>query len=601
MLSTFRKFTKVVIWLVIIAFVGTIIFAWGMEITQSKAQRNIVGTINGKDIDYRVYQTYYEQLYQSKQAGSDQELDATTLRQIRQQAWDNLVSEYLLNQQIEKRGIKETDEEIVGFLRYQPPTELQQIQEFQTDGKFDYQKYISAMTNPQAATFWASVEARYRPQIRIYKLQQEVAATARITEDELHNYFIATQEKVRGQIINVPAVKFSEPGPEVSDEQLRQYYESHKEDYKTDERASLECVLFSKKATEDDWARVKTELEAIKARIDAGEDFGDMAKSYSEDGAAKNGGDLGVFRKGQMVPEFDQVAFALETGQVSEPVRTRFGWHLIKVFSKQQDVSGEQIQASHILLRVQPSTETTDQMFRTANKILDEMSGSDLAAAAAAMGLKTELTGSFVKGGSIPKIGADRKINDFAFKNDVGEVSPIYETDSAIVIAKVVERTPAGIAPFEIAKASVRRDVVNQMAMEACQSEMMRVGAQIAAGVPFETAAKNAGYTPITTDLISREGFIPGIGTDPYVIGTLFNLANPGDVSKPFKYNRGWAIVKLLERQSADASQYAAKRDSLEQALLSTKQREVFNAWYQDLMTSAQVEDYLDEFFSVRE
>jgi peptidyl-prolyl cis-trans isomerase D len=601
MLSTFRKFTKVVIWVVIIAFVGTIIFAWGMEVTRSKAQRNIVGSIDGKDIDYRVYQTYYDRLYQSKQAGTDQELDPTTLRQIRTQAWDNLVSEYLLNQQIEKRKIKETNEEVVAFLRYQPPTELQQNPEFQTDGKFDYQKYISAMTNPQAAQFWASVEAMYRPQLRVYKLQQEVVTAARVTEDELHDYFVATREKAKAEVINVPVIKFSEPGPEVSDDRLRQYYESHKEDYKTDERASLECVIFSKKPTEDDWLRIKKEADGIKARIDAGEDFADMAKSYSEDGSAKNGGDLGVFKKGSMVPEFEQVAFSLEPGQVSEPVRTRFGWHIIKVFSKQKDVSGEQVQASHILLRVQPSTETTDQAFRTANKVLDELSGSDLAAAAAGLSLKTEMTGSFAKNASIPKIGADRKINEFAFKNKVGAISPIYETDSAIVIAKIIEQSPAGIAPFELAKTSVRRDVVNQMAMESCRSEMERVDAQIKAGMPFETAGKDAGYPPITSDLISREGFIPGIGSDPYIIGTIFNLANPGDVSGPFKYNRGWAIAKLLERQSADLTQYATVRDSLEQTLLATKQRELFNAWYQNLMASAKIEDYLDEFFSIRE
>lgn len=601
MLSTFRRFTKVVIWVVIIAFVGTIIFAWGMEITQSKAQRNIVGTINGKDIDYRVYQNYYDRLYQSKQTGSDQELDPTTLRQIRQQAWDNLVSDYLLNQQIEKRGIKETDEEIVSFLRYQPPTELQQNPEFQTDGKFDYQKYISAMTNPQAASFWASVEALYRPELRVYKLQQQVVTAARVTEDELQDYFMATQEKVKGEVINAPVTKYNNPGPDVSDEQLRQYYESHKDDYKTDERAALECVLFSKVATEDDWLRVQKEAESIKAKIDAGDDFAEMAKAYSEDGSAKNGGDLGVFKKGSMVPEFEQAAFSLEPGQVSEPVRTRFGWHIIKVFSKKQDVSGDEVQASHILLRVQPSTETTDQMFRTANKVLDELSGGDLAAAAAGLGLKTEMTGTFTKNAPIPKIGTDRKINEFAFKNEVGAISPIYETDSAIVIAKVVERTPAGIAPLELAKPTVRRDVVNQMAMDACRSDMERVAAQINAGTLFETAGKDAGYPPITTDLISREGFIAGIGGDPYIIGSLFNLANPGDVSKPFKYNRGWAIVKLLERQSADLSKYATVRDSLEQSLLTTKQREVFNAWYQDLMASAKIEDYLDEFFSLRE
>jgi peptidyl-prolyl cis-trans isomerase D len=440
MLSTFRKFTKVVIWVVIIAFVGTIIFAWGMEITQSKAQRNIVGTINGKDIDYRVYQKYYDRLYESKQANNDQELDASTLHQIRTQAWDNLVSDCLLNQQIDKRQIKETDDEVVAFLRYQPPAELQQNPSFQTDGKFDYQKYVSAMTNPQAASFWASVEAVYRPELRVYKLQQQVAMAARVTEDELHDYFVATQEKAKAEIINVPAVKYSQPGPEVSDQQLQQYYDSHKDDYKTDERASLECVIFSKKPSEDDWLRVKKEADAIKARIDAGEDFAELAKAYSEDGSAKNGGDLGKFKKGSMVPEFEQAAFALEPGQVSEPVRTRFGWHIIKVFSVQKDVSGEEIQASHILLRVQPSTETTDLAFRTANKVLDELSGSDLAAAAAGVGLKTEMTGPFIKNATIPKIGADKKISDFAFKNKVGTISPIFETDSEIGRASCRER-----------------------------------------------------------------------------------------------------------------------------------------------------------------
>jgi len=601
MLGTFRKFTKVVIWVVVVAFVGTIIFAWGMEVTRSKTQKNIVGTIDGKDIDYRLYQTYYERLYQDQQGRSEAELDNNALRMLRRQAWDNLVGEYLIKREIEKRKIQETDEELVSYLRYQPPADLQQNPAFQTDGKFDYQKYMQAMAdpNPQAVQFWASVETAYRPELRILKLQQQIVSTVRVTEDDIRDYYLNTQEKSKAQIIDVSLLKFSQPGPEVSESDIRSYYESHKEDYKVKDRASLDFVLFSKDPTEEDWQKVKVEADLIKTKIDAGDDFAELAKAYSEDNSsAKNGGDLGWFGKGSMVPEFEAAAFSLPEGRVSEPVRSQFGWHIIKVQGKKQESDGEQVQASHILLRVRSSNETLDRAFRNANGLLEAISGSDLAGPAARLNYKVDNTGLFFKGSPIPKIGSDKKINDFAFDKVVGTVSPILETDAAIIVARVAEHGPAGIATYEEAKSRARRALVDELAMKACQAEAAGISAQIKAGASFEQAAKSAGYGVAETDLIARDGFITQIGRDAVVMGAIFSLANPGDISGPVKYARGCAIIKLLERVTPDLSQFALARDSLEQKLISTKQQETFNAWFNDLLTSAKVEDYLDEFYA---
>ena len=252
MLGTFRKFTKVVIWVVVVAFVGTIIFAWGMEVTRSKSQRNIIGTIDGKDIDYRLYQPYYDRLYQDQQARSEAELDNNAMRMLRRQAWENLVGEYLINREIQKRKIHETDEELVSYLRYQPPADLQQNSAFQTEGKFDYQKYMQAMADPtpQAVQFWASVEAAYRPELRILKLQRQIVSTVRVTDDDIRDYYLDKQEKAKAQIIDVSVLKFSQPGPEVSESDIRSYYDSHKEDYKVKDPGSLDYVLFSKDPTE---------------------------------------------------------------------------------------------------------------------------------------------------------------------------------------------------------------------------------------------------------------------------------------------------------------------------------------------------------------
>jgi peptidyl-prolyl cis-trans isomerase D len=602
MLSTFRKFTKVVIWVVVVAFVGTIIFAWGMDVTRSKAQKNIVGTIDGEDINYQIYQRYYDRLYQDEQARSEAELDDAIIRRIRIQAWDNLVTENLLTREIEKRHIRVTDDEMVSFLRYQPPVDLQQHPDFQTDGQFDYEKYMSAMVNPSpgATQFWASVEALYRPELRKFKLQQEIMSTIRVTEDEIRDYYLNSQEKASARIINVPITRYSEPGPDASEEEIRGYYESHKDKYKIGERAALECVIFSKDPTEEDWERIKTEAELIKAKIDEGDDFTELAQAYSEDATAKSGGDVGWFGKDQMVKEFEETAFALEIGQVSEPVRTEFGWHIIKVDDRKKDKDGEQVKASHILLKIRASNETFDLAYRKCNRILDEVSGSDLAGAAEKAGLTTENTGLFTKDASIPKIGFNKRISEFAFKNKVGTISPILDTDAAILIVKIAERVPAGISSFEEARDRAERDLIDEIALQMCEQEIGKIHAKIKEGTKFEKAAKNAGYDVIKTGEVNRQSYIPTVGRDPEILGTIFSLNNPGDISEPFGYSRGWAIIKLLERQSADLADYGVVRDSLEQIILTTKQQEVFNAWFIDMVESTEIEDYLDEIFTAR-
>lgn len=599
MLSTFRRYTKAFIWVVIIAFVGTIVLVWGMDITGYKSQSNIVGTIGGEKIERNTFQPYYEREYEAEQSRmNNEELDDATIRQIKQKAWNTLVADILINRELERRKIKETDDEVVNFLRYQPPAFVQEVPAFQTDGKFDQNKYLSAMqdASPEAARFWAEVEAVVRPELRRYKLQYQIASTARVTEDEIHDYFTDTKEQASAQIIVVPVAKFSPSVISPSDTEIKDYYDNHKDQYKVGERASLDCLIFSKDPTEDDWARVRLELQDARDRINAGEDFAELAKELSQDNSSSNGGDLGWFSRGQMVREFDSVAFSLNTNQVSDPVRTAFGWHLIKVTDKKTEKGIEQVKASHILLRVHASTETIDRLYKSANKILDAAANSDLAAAAAEDSMKTVNTGLFPKDASIPKIGVDKRISDFAFSNKVGVVSSIFETDAAFIIAKVVKRVPAGIPSLDEIQPQIKAALLYEKARQACQAEAARIFSQIKGGSDFKQVAQKAGYEELETGLITREGFIAGLGRDPIIIGTIFSLSNRGDVSPPVEFGRGYAIVKLMERQAVDVTLYAQVHDSLEQVLLYTKQQEVISAWYRDLLNAAKAEEFLDRF-----
>ncbi|MEE9443675.1 MAG: peptidylprolyl isomerase [candidate division Zixibacteria bacterium] len=602
MLSKFRKMTKVVIWIVVVAFVGTIIFAWGMDITRSKTQQNIIGVIDGEDIDFQYYRVYLDRLRQQEQGNSDAEMDIATLNRIRREAWDNLVADFLMTREMDKRNISVTDAELYQFLKYSPPQEFQQDPSFMnSEGQFDYQLYLAALANPQASQLWIQVERYYRPELRRMKLQNQIASTVRVGENDIREYYLNNNEKAKADIISVGISKYVNPGPEMTEEEIQNYYQTHLDEYEVEERASLDFVSFSKEPTEGDWDLIKFDAEQIKAQLDDGEDFAELAIAYSEGPTGPNGGDLGWFGPGKMVQEFNDAAFAMEVGEISEPVRTQFGWHIIKVDEKRKNDNGEdEIKASHILLKVKASSETLDRAFENAQGFLEIAESNGFETATGQFELEIQNTGLMTLNRPLAQFGYDRRYNNFAFKNEIGTISPIFENDASVIVTRVAEKRNAGVASFEEVKSEVQGDLKNHLALQICESEINKVYQAIQDGAEFNKATQDAGLEIISTDLISRDGFIKNIGRELIVIGTMFRLQNPGDLSKPVKYDRGCAIVKLLERQSAELDKYGVVRDSLEQNLLQTRMNETLNSWYIDMLSSAKIENYIDEFFTTR-
>ncbi|MEZ5358422.1 MAG: peptidylprolyl isomerase [Candidatus Zixiibacteriota bacterium] len=601
MLSSFRKLTKVVIWVVIVAFVGTIILVWGADITSSKAQKNIIGTIAGRDIDFGLYRPFLDRLYQQEQQKlGDQDMDATMINNLRRQAWDNFVADYLMNQELDKRNVTITNKEMYQYLKYNPPQEFRENPEFQTNGQFDYNKYLGTMANEQATYYWKQVENYYRPELAKAKLQQLIASTVRVGEQDIQEYYMDTQEKVKVEYINVSTAKYINPAPEVSEDQVLDYYNSHKDDYKVEDRASVDYVEFSKEPTDEDWDYIMKEADDVKALIDDGEDFAEMAISYSEGPSAPQGGDLGWFKKGQMVTEFDSAAFAMKVGEVSEPVKTKFGWHIIKLEDKRKKDGQDELKARHILFKIKASENTLSKAFTKAQEFLNNAESDGFDAAAEMDSLEVKNTGLFTENQSIPQLGNMRGVNNFAFQHDIGDISHTYENSSAMFVVRVAEKAKAGIATLDEIRDRVTADARRKLIMDICLGQADKVYDQVKDGANFESAAKEADCSYDKTDFFARNGFIKGIGRDPQPLGAAFSLKNPGDITKPVEYSRGYVIFKLLERQSADLTTYATVKDSIQQVLFQQRANEVLNAWYVELIKDAHVEDYIDEFFTVR-
>ena len=314
MFAFLRKLIVPIMATVLVFFLMTIVFEWGMNITsKSRVTANDIGIINDQKIQPEVFGRYYTSILRQEEEKSEAELPPDKLEQIRRQAWNQMLGDVLINQEINKRRIVITDEEIFAFLRMYPPTEVQSTPQFQTDGKFDYQKYVSAMTNPQYAPYWASIESFITPELKKYKLQEEIINTIRVSPAEVMDAFMAEKEMIKFGYINLPSSKMIQTAPKPTPEQTKKYYDDHRDEFKLEDRATLQIVLFQKAPSENDWERASSQIREIYDSAIVGADFAELARNYSQDeGSAEKGGDLGWFQHEQMVPQFDSAVWALK-------------------------------------------------------------------------------------------------------------------------------------------------------------------------------------------------------------------------------------------------------------------------------------------------
>ena len=597
MMKAMRKLTRHIMWIVIVAFVGTIIFAWGMEFTSKKQRRaGVIATVNGEDIQLYTFQYYYDQAL--RQAEKEQgDVDEQTANQIRDDVWNNMVNEILLNQETKKRRIEITDAELYEYLRRYPPRELQEHPAFQTpEGQFDYQKYLQALSDPRVP--WAQVEDMIRPNLRLGKLQQSIVSLIRVTDEEIRQFYQDENEKVKVKYVLVPTYQFQKEDIPVSDAELKFYYQEHKDEFKVEESANLSYVLFEKKPSPADEEETKQRLLEIKNEILEEEDFAGMAEDYSEDNAsAKNGGDLGWFGKGMMVPAFEEIAFSLEPGEMSDPIKTQFGWHLIKVEDKRGKGEKQEVKASHILLKISPSEETLALLKEEADEFVDQVSKSDFSQMATEQNLLISETGWFTPGGYISGIGTTPQIDEFAFENKQGKISDLFETAKGFYIFQIKAKRPAGIFPLEEVKQVIKQKLIKFKADSLAYDKAENVFAQIKEGKSLKKAAEENDATFAEPDQFSRNSFIPKVGNVPELIGAAFSLTKPNQTSSPVKTNQGAFIIQLVSRTAIDDSLFVAVKDSVTSVLLQKKQGQVYQEWFAQVKKEAEIKDYRSEYF----
>ena len=606
LMTTLRTRMTVVLWALLVLFLLSMSIGGlvgGANIIDQLVGRvdptRVIARINDQDISPDYFNNLVnQQINQFKSSG--QTVNESMYERARGAAWTNLVQEVLVSSEIKRLGLEATDEEIIYHLRENPPPFLQSNPTFQTDGKFDSQKYLSALASPQGDE-WTPIENWMRTSyIPNLKLTQFLNENVLVTDQDVKDDFIKKNVKYTVDAIHVTYDKAPKDKIEPSETELTDEYRNSLSDFKHDELRNVSYVYWKKSPSKQDSLNNGYLVSDIMERAKAGENFADLANEYTQDPSGQEkGGDLGWFGKGQMVKPFEEAAFKASKGSIIGPIVSRFGSHIINVRDKKSENGKEQVLASHILLKVEASPTTLSELRRVATLFSYDAQDSGFTVAANSNKLSIMNNENLDRGSSrLRTVGSMRGGVRFAFNNKAGSVSDVMENDQYYAVFNVDSLIEEGYKSFESVKTQIvnkvrrkkqkeaSRDIIDELVIDLNASEKT-LRSIIESQKRFDNV-KDESKT-IT------EGFT-SIGRSNFVTGALLRSSR-NDLLGPLETNRGWALIHIKEIASLDSAEFEVQRESLKGTLRTKKQNQHLQAWLDELKDNAEIIDNRNYFY----
>ena len=600
MMQAMRDRVKMIYWVVIISFVGLMFLVWGVGDANKKGPSTtpgVIATVDGKEITESAWRDRTNSILAQMraQSGDEGEISESDLSRARDQAFQELVDETIRQVTAQQLGIGVSDEEIVEVLSKDPPPYL--LQQFTDEnGNPDYDAYYRALNDDRLP--WDRVEQSLRVSLPLQKLDQRIVARAVVGSPETREAFAEQTVEHVAEWIGVPFTDVQLDDTTVSDEEARSWYEAHLADYRQEPQARARVVQFEKKASEADEQEVLSILEEIRRDIVEGRlSFEEAARTYSEDTSAGDGGDLGFFDRNRMVEPFTKAAFELAVGDISQPVKTQFGYHLIECTDEHLDDKGQrtEMRARHILLKLHPSQTTVDGIRDQALAAHDQAESQGLDAAAAAAGVEVLETTPFQKGFNIPGVPSSVPGSNFCFANDTGTLSPIFENDQAIYFLEVGEKTPAGYRPLEDVRGLVDAAVVRERKAQVAAQRLRDALSGAGADADLAAIAERTGLAHAITDTFTLRENITDIGFATAFARVALALDQGGFCSE-VRTNRGVYALKLLYKSPFDEALFASQRQQIASGLLFSRERQIFLHWLKQRREEAEIVDNRADF-----
>ena len=584
------------IWIfIVIAFVGGFLFVEtsGLLGRDQVTTSSVVAEVNGTDIPYLTWVNLSNALAQQREQQMGRGLNGDERRAIEDQAFEQLVTDALLQQEYRKRGIRVSDEEVIQQARTNPPPGILSDPSLQTDGRFDIEKYQRLLASPQARQtgMLLQLENYYRSEIPRAKLEAQVISDVFVSDAKLWSVYRDEHDSTQVSFVSFDPNTISDSAATVSDADVRRYYDANRDRFERRGRAVVRLLVVPRTIPAADSLHVRTRLDSLRAEILRGTKFEDVAARESQDQfTASNGGLLGTRAKGSLDPEIDKAAFALRVGDVSQPILGADGYNLIKVDSR----SGDSVTLRRILLPLTQSDTNAVVTDRRADELAKIAANATeperFDSAARTLNLRAESAQVMEGQPLFTGFGMASGVSAWVFSGvKAGETSDLFDTDEAYFLARLDSIFDGGIAPFEVAREDIRTLLQRRKKAELMAAQS-RPFAERAKATSLEAAAKERDLTVTKSNMFGRATFVPGLGRLNNAIGAAFSLP-VGAISEPIATDDGVFVLRVDRRVDATRDAFEAQKVTQRASAIRVLQEARMREFMQGIRETADISD----------
>ncbi|OIO68352.1 MAG: peptidylprolyl isomerase [Zetaproteobacteria bacterium CG_4_9_14_3_um_filter_49_83] len=602
---------------------------WGVGDYFMGSRVEFVASVDGKNIDSNEFNQIYERQLSNYRSILGKQFSKEAMEQygVKNETIQTLINRRLLLDEANQFGLVAAEPVLVA--------RVQGNKAFQSAGVFDPQRY-HALTRNMGFSTTRDFETEERLNLMIDALQQAIAGSARVEDSEIRTKFDYEYEK---RVIAAVAIDPAHliDSINISDEQAKQWFEDHQQNYKSPLRVTLKAVVIDPKELAKDiqideadieaaYDSMKTEIsvpekrsashilvrikqddeagkaearakiEAALARINAGEEFAAVAKDTSDDITADAGGELGFFTQGTMVPEFDQAVFSMAAGDVSDIIETSFGFHIIKLSEIQPATVKPLAEVRDQIVNKLSLAKARDEAYAISQNLDNALGMEDsLSSAAESVNLKVSSIGPISANEAIGDelLGSNSQLRVLAFSAMPGEAINITElNDSRFVALEAVERAEPEPLTFKDAASQVYIDArAHEADVQAKQKATELLAA--AAGKNPDDIAQDSGEAKYLSKEVSRNG--AGDESDWLTINIIdaaFHTGKGAWSQEPVKTSRGYAMVYVQDVLPADEADFEEQKESLRYEVMKSKGAVRFARWMATIRDQHDIEIY---------
>lgn len=623
MLNLMRKYaTSWMIKFVLGAIVVVFVF-WGVGSFRSQ-KANRVALVNGEAITVEEYRETYNNIIEQlrQQFGNNLNDGLIEMLQVEKQAVDQLIDQRLIMREAKRLNFSVTDTEL--------SDSIQKVKAFQSAGIFDNNLYKRVLSRNRLTP--EEFEVLQRKSMLLERVKAFVEDGVKVSDAEAQEWY-----NWKNTAVNIDFVLFKTDRYQnisVTDSDIKSYFEKNKTSYKTEPKVKVRYIKFNSKAYE---SQVKITEEEVAAYFDehsqefkkpktvearhilfaveqdadpqvvetakqkaqkvwdmarGGKDFAELAKQYSEGPARDAGGYLGTFKKEDMIKPFADRAFAMKAGEISEPVRTQFGWHLIKV-EKVNEASVPSLSAARPEIAKKLTAERTKTMaYDDAESAYGlTFEENDLAKVAIAQNLTIQTTDLFTNQGPQKEIKEKSKFASVAFALSEMEISDVQDFGDGYYIIQLLEKISESIPEFSAVAEKVKTDLIKLKQKEKAGQEADGLLTALKGGKSLKDETNHYGLQVNSTGFFKRNEQIPTIGYEPDIISTAFMLSAENKFpDKAVESTNGYYVIVYKEKKEPDPAGFEKEKEQIMNNLLGQKRLRAFTDWIAQLRKNSEIQ-----------